>query len=323
MLLYILFGLAVLAEAECMLATGSYNISEDITGLIAIGKQIILSTDTSLLGLTTDLKHGTNFDFGIEYESITGVAAYHSNVNLITIVTCLAPGNMCAIFSPRNSSDLLSSYDLTYMNGINSYLVPLALVPTETSCFVAGFGGDSSKLFSANKIWIAQFFYNEDEGQMNTDSYSFRGNHRREFLDGFEYNNNLYFVARDPNAENGLAIFRTCMEPSLEALYEVNLASVPLTQHSTIVTIQLFQNPSMVSEALLIVTVSNLIGSSEVIAIKMSDVEKKMEMIYDDCLKGGEDEILTPPWAFNANCQPFGAVRILFLCWHGNIGVRL
>ena len=312
MLIYVLFGLAVLTAAEYNPTTGSYGISEKITGLIATKNQIIVSTDGSLLGLTTDLQQGTSFELGVEYESITGVAAYRSSDNRATIVTCLAPGNVCAIFRLRNSSDLLSSNDLTYANGIDSALVPLALVPDEESCFAAGFGRLIQNI-PVDKLTITQFFYS-NESRSKSETYSFDGKHRREFLDGFEYDNDTYFVARDPNIDNGLTIVRICKTPPLKALYELNLSSVSLPKKSTLPTIQLVQKLSSVPEAFLLLTVSNAIGSSKIVALKMSDIEKKMEMVYSECFKDNGNKVLTPPWYSPVPCQSFGAVRSSMWC---------
>ena len=313
MLIYVLFGLAVLTAAEYNPTTGSYGISEEITGLIATMNQIIVSTDGSLLGLTTDLQQGTSFELGTEYESITGVAAYRASDNRVTIVTCLAPGNACAIFRPRNSSDLLSSDDLTYANGIDSALMPLALVPDEESCFAAGFGRLIPSI-PVDKLTITQFFYsNESRGKSETYSFT-NGKHRRKFLDGFEYDYDTYFVARDPNIDNGLTIVRICKTPPLKALYELNLSSVSLPKKSTLPTIQLVQKLPSVPEAFLLLTVSNTIGTSNIVALKMSDIEKKMEMVYNECFKDNGNKVLTPPWFSPRTCQSFGAVRISMWC---------
>lgn len=312
MLLCCLLGLAVLAQAANQSATDYYTIAGPITGLIATSEQLIVSTDSTLYDLATDLRYGATIDFSSEYESIAGVAAHRSKNNLTTIISCLAPGNTCAIFSLHNYSDFLSSNALSYTTGIYSDLVPLALVPTEGSCYAAGFGAVTTSIYAiANKIWITQFSYS-DQSQNQQQTYPFSSDHHRIFLDGFEYNSNVYFVARDPDSANGLTVFQICKQHPLSALYEAKLANIPLTQYSTVVKVQLLQNSSLVSEDLLLLTVSDSTECSQVFAIKMSDIDKGINMVYDECVKAGAEKTLTPPWTTARTCKNFGTVRISF-----------
>lgn len=320
-------ALCILVVFPSLLVAVNYTFPELVTDIaVDSSGQVIVTTGSFLHSLSSQLQIENSFDFGEdgEYNHVTGLAVHSSSA----IVACLAPGSTCAVFAPQQISEtwVLSQQEPIYTSGIDSEMSPVALIPTGgKACFAAGSGQlPVYNWITENVIFLTWFTY-RDFGHDNVSNWQWlkfvitKSGFEREIVGGFEYNSMIYFVSQDSTPTGRtVSVMRTCSKtefdehPPFSAVYEATLSSVPMNATSRVINVQLSHNYAQLSEDLLMISISSESnGSNGIYAVRMSDIDNRMDTMFGDCKKKGPAKSLTssPPWSHvETECNDFGEV---------------
>ena len=322
--------LSILVTFPSLLAAISYTFPKPVANVaVSSSGEVLVTSGNVLHSLSSQLQLSSSFDFGKDglYSDVTGLAVRGSS----TVVACLAPGSTCAVFDLQQNSDtlLLSEQEPIYTSGIDFRLSPLALIPTEGQAYFAAGSGRLPiyKWITENIVFLSRFYYgnsttdNDDDWQWQKLAITKPG-YEREMVGGFEYNSMIYFLAQD-STSNGrtLSVIRTCNrgeldnQPTLSAVYEAMLSGIQLNATSRVINAQVTRNFAQTSDDLLVLTISTEdTGRNGIYAVKMSDIDNRMEAIFNDCKKKGPSKSLafTLPWSHvEMDCDNFGEVRLV------------
>ena len=220
------------------------------------------------------------------------------------LVGCLSRFRTCLVF---NSSSLASGAIAT-VSGARYFTENGVVVIAVDHSFYLGSEGDVS---SNSRIWLSQYQYTaEDLVRTRQYNVDVDGNFDRLFYGGLARNGYVYYFVADVQPYYGIRVLRvcdcesdSCSSSSFEALYELTLQCKGST--TEICGVTLLETFADRDEPVVVVTQCEVDTRNRVCGYRLSDIDSRMDMYYEQCRDNTVGQIDLPWEAVERQCSLF------------------